>query len=232
MRTIRLCRGPGNGIDTACLATAVAMLAGEPEHRDSPECLCPVIRSFVVATNDAMNQERRSKLYGDLPWLLIGTNNGCQNGAEVEKQRALVAADYAVRVFAPFALGVVRMDKEAQQLRSLPKVCSPESAQAAAVVIGEMLGVLVGRSVMALHTFYFQALNCARNALHGAIYNGFSEASDASARAVMAASEMADHSSDDLWEASRQCILDMAAIGSRTPIEPAYTPKRLAEVLA
>lgn len=70
---LKLCRGKGNGRDTACLATAVAILSGEPWALDDPSCLCPVIRDFIIGTNDAMPDELRHQFYGDLPWLLLGT---------------------------------------------------------------------------------------------------------------------------------------------------------------
>lgn len=70
---IRLCRGAGNGKNAACLMTAVSMINGRPWERDAPSCVCPSITNFAVPTNDAMSDEQRQELYGDLPWEIIGT---------------------------------------------------------------------------------------------------------------------------------------------------------------
>ena len=70
---IKLTHGRGNGTDKACLATAAAMLNGEPGALDRPSCVCPVIAGFIWPTNDMMDPNSLAEFYGPLPWEIIGT---------------------------------------------------------------------------------------------------------------------------------------------------------------
>ena len=72
-KPLRLCNGAGNGVDTACLMTATNMLIGRGDKGDEAVCVCPVLRAFIITTNDCMPDDLRQELYGPLPWLLIGT---------------------------------------------------------------------------------------------------------------------------------------------------------------
>jgi hypothetical protein len=72
MRTIKLCHGEGNGVDTACLMNAISIITGE-NSGDRPDCVCPVIRSFCVVLNDMMSDDARSRLLTPLIWELPGT---------------------------------------------------------------------------------------------------------------------------------------------------------------
>ena len=91
MRVIKLCKGAGNGIDRACLMTAVAMVNGEADAGDRPSCVCPVIRAFVIKSNDMLSDEHRARYYSPLIWELPGT----ASTAAVRLARARVAAKYA-----------------------------------------------------------------------------------------------------------------------------------------
>jgi hypothetical protein len=63
-QTVRLSRGahrkPADGV---CVMELASMLAGE-RFRDTPRCVCPVIRAFLRAYNDAIDDRRRQDLYG------------------------------------------------------------------------------------------------------------------------------------------------------------------------
>jgi hypothetical protein len=62
-QTVRLSKGKhSTPEDGACVMELASMLAGEA-FSDHPECVCPVIGSFLRAYNDSINDERRQDLY-------------------------------------------------------------------------------------------------------------------------------------------------------------------------
>jgi hypothetical protein len=62
-QTIRLDRGRHTSAEQgACVMELASMLAGEP-FSDHPECVCPVIGSFLRAYNDSLGDRRRQDLY-------------------------------------------------------------------------------------------------------------------------------------------------------------------------
>ena len=129
MRVIRLTHGAGNGVDRACLMTATSMLAGVPEQLDNTSCVCPMLRAFIVKTNDAMPEELLGELYGPLAWEILGT---ATDDREVMQARAYAFADSAVREIAPMALRDAGLEEAAKRLESLPEIRDKESARAAA----------------------------------------------------------------------------------------------------
>lgn len=99
-----------------CVMEAVAYIKGEP-HSDHPACACPVVTAFALRTNDWMNYEERQLLK---PFILRIA--GSKAAPEIERQRAYMAADYAVRVFVPLALRAAELDEEAVKLESLKPI--------------------------------------------------------------------------------------------------------------
>jgi predicted nuclease with RNAse H fold len=90
---------------------------------DHPADACPVIGSVMRSLNDWMTNAERVAL---LPYTLrlIGTR-----GAQaVTVRRAFVAADVAVREFAPIALAARGFADEAATLRALPEIKDRASA--------------------------------------------------------------------------------------------------------
>ena len=98
-KPLRLCHGAGNGVDTACLMTATNMLIGCGNKGDEAVCVCPVLRAFIITTNDCMPDALRQELYGPLPWLLIGTKTDdigvMVRRAEILSDAAQELAEYA-----------------------------------------------------------------------------------------------------------------------------------------
>jgi len=94
MRVINLTHGEGNGIDKACLMTASNMLIGKPEDLDNNSCVCPLLREFIIITNDGMPLELLRELYTPLIWEILGTRN---DDPVILKKRAYCFADWAVR---------------------------------------------------------------------------------------------------------------------------------------
>ena len=109
-----------------CIMECVAYIAGE-QHTDHPECACPLVTMFAIGTNDVATEKQRKKL---LPFVLRIA--GSKATGEIERQRASMCADYAVRVFAAKALEVVGLHKESAQLRELPKIIAASYAARAA----------------------------------------------------------------------------------------------------
>ena len=127
-KIIHLTHGAGNGVDTACLMTASNMLCGRGADGDYNSCVCLVIRSFIITTNDAMPEALLGELYGPLAWEILGTRT---DDPSVERQRAYRFSDWAVREVAPIALDAKGLHEQAAKLRGLePVVDQPTAADA------------------------------------------------------------------------------------------------------
>lgn len=105
-KPLKLCRGAGNGIDKACLMTAANMLIGRGDAGDEAVCTCEVLRGFILRTNDAMHWQTRRRLYGPLPWSLVGTRT---TDVKVHLRRAEILA-LALRKMRTLAVNDLRDD--------------------------------------------------------------------------------------------------------------------------
>jgi hypothetical protein len=118
--------------DGKCAMEAVAWLAGEP-HSDAPACACPVITRAVQSLNDRIADDKtRTEILSPLLPRIVGT----RASRDVMVRRGFVAADMAVRVFAPMALEARgRLDLAATLRACAPivDIASARSARAAAV---------------------------------------------------------------------------------------------------
>ena len=104
---------------TFCIMEAVAYVAGE-KWSDHPKCTCPVIGAFMRAWNDALPTDAdRNRLLKSLIPKLIGTRN-----KELEERRAMMAADWLVRVYTPTWLRLATLEDQAVLLESLPEIMS------------------------------------------------------------------------------------------------------------
>ena len=112
--------------DGMCFMEAVAYVAGEP-FSDHPSCACPVIAAFCRNLNDALPDESRQAL---IPYVkkLVGT----RSTPEVERRRAHIAADFAVRSCAADAMQVTNQSKHAKALRKLEPIVDQKTATYAA----------------------------------------------------------------------------------------------------
>jgi len=121
--------------DGMCLMEAVAYLAGEP-HTDSPACACRVLTAYAISLNDAMGagpdgDALRARYLHDLAPMLVGS----KSTLEVERARAVVLADHAMRVFVPLALESAGLNNEAARLRMLGAVMDGKFSEAARAVV-------------------------------------------------------------------------------------------------
>ena len=110
-----------------CAMEVVAWLAGLG-HTDAPECASPVLRDFTVGLNDRWDTVQRQTLKPFLP-RMVGTAGDGQDEA-----RAYLALDWLVRTYAPEWLGVAGLTERARDLRDLPRIVDPASAQSAVPV--------------------------------------------------------------------------------------------------
>jgi hypothetical protein len=111
---------PTNGIQ-ACAMELVSWIAGE-KWSDHPECTCPVIGAFMRSWNDGLPDDERTTLLLPLIPRLVGT----RGSKALEKRRALMAADWLVRVNTPAWLRLAGLTLHADSLASLPEITSLE----------------------------------------------------------------------------------------------------------
>jgi hypothetical protein len=104
-------------------------VAGEP-FSDHPECASPVITSFLVYWNDAMDDVDRQMLK---PYIvrLVGTRTGKRH----EEQRAWMLTDWLARECAPAWLRLAGLTGQAELLESLAPLTSAASARKAQPVL-------------------------------------------------------------------------------------------------
>lgn len=111
LETLSLKVGAHSPDSTFCVMEAVAFVAGEP-WSDHPECACPVISAFLRSWNDALQTDTdRDRLLKPLIPKLIGTRN-----PKLEERRALMAADWLVRVNTPAWLRLAGLTVSAVKL--------------------------------------------------------------------------------------------------------------------
>lgn len=115
-----------DGKINGCAMEVASWLTGEP-WSDHPECVCPVIGAFTRAWNDGMpDDDDRNTILKPLLLRLIGT----RGSVALAERRAMMAADWLVRVHAPAWLRRAKLDAHAEALESLPEITSVEQAQA------------------------------------------------------------------------------------------------------
>jgi hypothetical protein len=103
---------------TFCVMEAVAFVAGEP-WSDHPECACPIIGEFLRSWNDSLRTDAdRDRLLKPLIRDLVGS----KSTKEVEEKRALLCADWLIRVNTPTWLRLAGLTVHADALEALPEI--------------------------------------------------------------------------------------------------------------
>jgi hypothetical protein len=105
--------------DGACALELVSYVAGET-WSDHPECVCPVLAAFFRAWNDGLADADRDETLRPFLPRLIGTNGG----SALAERRALMAADWLVRVHTPAWLRLAKLNAQADALEALPEIVS------------------------------------------------------------------------------------------------------------
>ena len=212
MRVIHLTSGEGNGVDKACLMTAANMLIGRGKDGDHCHCVCPVIREFIIATNDLIAEYSEAlldELYTPLIWEILGT----KADSETERKRGYYFADRAVRLFCPLMMEVYRWKEDADKLRNLMPITDKRSAITAAAACNATAMII----------------DYADGAIDGAMDGDALHAAIAAATTVTA---IADACKDDgVFRLCPEVIRGAIAIGDKRPVETVMTHDQLAEVL-
>lgn len=105
---------------------AVACVAGEP-HSGCSKCADPVITRLATWLNDSCGDALRQELLQGLSFRIAGTKSTW----EIERERAFMAADWAVRFVCPLMLRVTGLEFDAQNLERLEEVNCARAARAA-----------------------------------------------------------------------------------------------------
>ena len=100
-----------NGV---CAMEAAAYIVGEP-WSDHPQCVCPVIATFMRLWNDALPDGKRTELL--LP--LIPATVGTRGSDEPANRRATMANDWLVCVHTPAWLRLAGLTGHADTLANL-----------------------------------------------------------------------------------------------------------------
>jgi hypothetical protein len=122
IEALELRRGSHSSPDEGmCVMEAVSYVAGE-EFSDSPKCACPVISAFMRSLNDSSKYKQRQQLK---PYILrlVDTNKG----EEVAERRLMLCVDWLIREYTPAWLDLANLSDEANSLRSLAPVLTPEA---------------------------------------------------------------------------------------------------------
>jgi len=93
---------------------------------DHPECVCPVIATFIRQVNDFLPDDQRQRL---VPYLLRFSGTVSK---EHEQQRAEYLAWKSVTVFTPLVLEAAELREDAEKLKALPQNTSMQELEAAA----------------------------------------------------------------------------------------------------
>jgi hypothetical protein len=160
-----------------CAMEWVSYLAGEP-HSDQPVCVSPLLKTFCISFNDALDDQTRQRLR---PYLArtIGTA-----GDGLDEQRAWQCIDWLIREYTPAWLELrPELVHHAERLRALPPVLAVEN---------------VTRAMEAITPAKKDAA-AARDAAGAAAWAAARAAAWAAARAAAG-----DAAGDAAWDAERQ----------------------------
>ena len=118
IKKLSLKAGAHSPDSTFCILEAVAFVAGEP-WSDHPACACPVIGAFLRSWNDSLRTDaERNRLLKPLIPDLVGS----KSTKAVEERRALLCADWLVRVHTPAWLRLAGLTAHADALEALPEI--------------------------------------------------------------------------------------------------------------
>jgi hypothetical protein len=189
-----------------CAMEAVAWLAGEP-HSDHPACACPVVSAAVRRLNDSITDDAtRTELLRPLLPRLVGS----RASREVMVRRGFVAADFAVRVFAPMALEARGKPYLAASLRGCAPIVDRDtlwagrSAAANAANAAAAYAAKAANAAAAYAAKAANAANAAANAANAAAAAAYAAAYAAAAAAADAAD--AAEADDDRAEVYREAV--------------------------
>ena len=100
-----------------CVMEAVAYISGG-FWTDSPYCACPVLGAFLRSWNDTLPDDKRQEFLKPLIPRLVGT----KSTPTVEQRRAIMAADWMIRVHTPTWLRLAGLIDQANVLEAMPEI--------------------------------------------------------------------------------------------------------------
>jgi hypothetical protein len=217
LEPLKLGRGshdpPSNGLVNACVMEAVSYVAGEP-FSDHPECASPVITSFLVSWNDAMNDVDRQMLK---PYIvrLVGTRTGKRH----EEQRAWMLTDWLARECAPAWMRLAGLAAQAELLESLAPLTSAASARKAQPVLDAARKDSAAARAAAWAAAWAAAGAAARDAAWAAARDAAGAAAWDAARDAAGAAAW-DAAGDAAGAAARAAAWDAAGAAARAALVP------------
>lgn len=187
--------------DAMCVMEAVAYVAGEP-WSDHPQCVSPVIASFLRRWNDDLNDADRQMLK---PFVarLPGTNTGSAD----DETRAWLVTDWMVREYLPAWLDAANLKDQADAVRSLSPVTAVDAWEAARKTVS-----VAGEKSAAA---WAAAWDAARDAARAAAWDAAWDAARAAARAAArdAANKALRPTVEGIQQSALNLIDRMIAVG-------------------
>ena len=183
-----------------CVMEAAAYIARE-QWSDQPKCVCPVLGAFLRAWNDGLSDDKRTALLKPLLPRIINTR-----GSKVlEERRALMAADWLVRVHTPAWLRLAGLTVHADALSTLPEITSMGQVPSirGPIDAARMDAAAAGDAAWAA------AWDAARDAAWAAAWDAARDAAWAAARAAARAAA-GDAAWAAAWAAARDAALAAA----------------------
>jgi hypothetical protein len=182
-------------------------LAGEP-WSDHPACVSPVIGALVRRLNDRWSDEHRQMLKPLIPEMLNTADPA------LERQRAYVCADWAIRILLPRLCDLAKLPDLAAQFRALPEIAdiiSAKHGRALADSSRALLRSTYRQYAYAADAAAYAAAAAADAAADAAAYYA-ADAADAYAYAADAADADAEIRQMSLDLIKRLCAMGKAAV--------------------
>ena len=183
-----------------CVMEAAAYISGE-RWSDAPECVCPVIRSFMISWNDSLPaDEDRGRLLK--PFLAQVVNT--KSTSEAEERRSYMAIDWLIRVHTTRFLDLTDdLKVHAKALRDLDEITDLAGVVAAGEITSAALSAADSAALSAARS---AALSAARSAARSADYSADRSAADSAARSALQPTvEWLQKSASDLLERMINC---------------------------
>lgn len=206
---VHLRKGAGKGVNgdaDVCVMQAVDWLAGGDGRSDAPECASPVIARYCVCLNDSpLFADHRDLLKPYAPKIV-----GTRDSDDADRIRAYIAADYAVRVFAPIWLRAFGRDDWAKEIEAVVPIVDKASSISARDVARKVRAAAAAAAADAADAYAAADAAAAAADAHAAAY---AYAAAAAARRTVFASH-----GDELRAKSLACL--DAMIEYRLPSQP------------
>jgi hypothetical protein len=211
LETFQLERGSHSPDGKACIMEAAAYISGEP-WSDHPECVSPVIGTFLRNWNDALPDEDRDRLLRPYITRVIGTNTGKRD----DKKRAWLATDWLARECAPAFLRLAGLMEHAEALEGLAALTSAKRATAARPMIAAAGDAAWAAAGDAARAAAGDAVGAAAGDAAGAA--AWAAAGDAAWAAAGDAARAA--AGDAAWDAAGDAARAAAGAAARAALEP------------